>query len=85
LPGSGTTADFAKVDIDGGECDVLPGLIGLPTILIETHSKDLEEVCTAFLEEHGYATRVIRNARWRALWPEYRPLEHNRWLVAERT
>lgn len=36
----------------------------------------------AILQERGYRTQIIPQARWRKLLPGYRPLEHNRWLAA---
>jgi hypothetical protein len=79
---------FLKVDIDGGEFDLLQsggncGFLNCLRWLIETHSPELEAQCIAWLEAHGYETRIIRNAWWRAILPEQRPLAHNRWLVAE--
>jgi hypothetical protein len=79
---------FLKVDIDGGEVELLRSAEGCDCLgdlrwLIETHSKELEEGCIRWLQAHGYATRIIYNAPWRVLLPEQRPLEHNRWLVAE--
>jgi hypothetical protein len=79
---------FLKVDIEGGEAELLRSAEGcdcLPDLrwLIETHSKQLEEQCVAWLEAHGYRTRIINNAAWRVLLPEQRPTEHNRWLIAE--
>jgi predicted RNA methylase len=76
-------ADFAKVDVDGAELAVLEHLVGIPTILIETHSARLEDGCRTLLSQHGYQTRVIRNARCRALYPEHRPIGFNRWLLAQ--
>lgn len=77
-------ADFVKIDVDGGERELLEDLLDVPAMLIETHSADLEAACISFLSDHGYQTTVIPNARWRLLYPEWRPIEHNRWLVAER-
>jgi hypothetical protein len=79
---------FLKVDIDGGEVELLQSAEGCDCLgdlrwLIETHSKELEAGCIAWLQAHGYETRIIYNAPWRVLLPEQRPLEHNRWLVAE--
>ncbi len=79
---------FLKVDIEGGEVDLLRsaegcGCLGDLRWLIETHSKELEEQCLAWLQAHGYRTQIIYNAPWRILLPELRPLEHNRWLMAE--
>jgi hypothetical protein len=77
-----------KVDIDGGEFELLRSAEGCDRLgdlrwLIETHSTELEAQCIKWLEAHGYRTRIIYNARWRVLLPEERPIEHNRWLVAE--
>lgn len=79
---------FLKVDVEGGEMALLKGAGACPFLLdmrwlIETHSKELEEQCLAWLNSHGYRTRIIHNASWRLLLPEQRPLAHNRWLVAE--
>jgi hypothetical protein len=78
---------FIKIDVDGAEAEILKGaarLNGLDGVrwLIETHSKSLECECLEQLKAAGFETRVIRNAWWRALIPELRPIEHNRWLAA---
>ncbi|HEY0321717.1 MAG TPA: FkbM family methyltransferase [Pyrinomonadaceae bacterium] len=77
-----------KVDIDGGEFELLQSAEGFDSLrelrwLIETHSPELEKQCVAWLQAHGYRTQIIYNARWRVLLPEERPIEHNRWLMAE--
>ena len=79
---------FLKVDIDGGEGELLESAEGCDCLsdlrwLIETHSTELEEQCISWLQAHGYTTRIIYNAPWRILLPEQRPIPHNRWLVAE--
>jgi hypothetical protein len=79
---------FIKIDVDGFELDVLRSGRGLLSqgnvdLLIETHSRDLEKSCIEFLENLGYKCRVIKNAWWRLLIPEQRPIEHNRWFFAE--
>ncbi len=78
---------FVKIDVDGAELQVLAALGKTleehkPTVLIETHSAELERACRKRVEEIGYRTRVIDKARWRFLYPEWRPAEHNRWLLA---
>jgi len=78
---------FLKVDIDGGEYDLLTSAEGCTFIsetrwLIETHSPELEERCIRWLQSHGHRTQIIHNARWRVLLPELRPIPHNRWLMA---
>jgi len=77
-----------KVDIDGGEFELLQSAATCESLndlrwLIETHSPELETQCVAWLQSHGYRTRIIYNARWRVLLPELRPIPHNRWLIAE--
>lgn len=79
---------FLKVDIDGGEGDLLRSAEDSDCLsdlrwLIETHTKELEAECIEWLQARGYQTRIIYNAPWRILLPELRPIEHNRWLVAE--
>lgn len=78
---------FIKMDVDGAEAEILKGATALNRMggvrwLIETHSKDLERECVKQLEAAGFETRIIRNAWWRVVIPELRPIEHNRWLAA---
>lgn len=78
---------LVKVDVDGGEADVLRGAQAMLSRLdvrwlIETHSQELEQECLRILSSAGHETRVIPNAWWRFLVPENRPVDHNRWLVA---
>jgi hypothetical protein len=78
---------FIKVDVDGSEVDVLEGAVGLlelmeVRLLIETHSPELERRCDSFLQRMGYQTRIVKNAFWRILIKDMRPIELNRWLVA---
>jgi hypothetical protein len=75
------------MDVDGAEAEILKGaslLNGLGGVrwLIETHSRDLERECVEQLKAAGFETRIIRNAWWRVLIPELRPVEQNRWLAA---
>lgn len=78
-----------KVDIDGGESDLLRGasaclhLTGMRWI-IEVHSKELEQDCLLVLKDAGYHVSVIYNAWWRRVVPEFRPVGLNHWLVAYR-
>ena len=78
---------FIKMDIEGGELDALRS--GLGTIreqkcflLVETHSKRMEEECAKLLEASGYAVRIIPKGWYRRWIPETRPLAHNQWMVA---
>jgi len=78
---------FVKIDVDGAEMDVLKSgkqfLNSLkPTVLVETHTAELEQQCARFLENLGYSIRIIRNSWWRRFFPEHRPIPHNRWLAA---
>lgn len=81
------TPCLIKVDVDGGELDVLRGstvMLGRAGVrwLIETHSQDLERECLRILGQAGHQCRVVPNAWWRIIVPEMRPIPHNRWLVA---
>ena len=78
---------LVKVDVDGGEMDVLRGAQAMLTRsdvrwLIETHSQELEQQCIEILSTTGHKSHVVRNAWWRIAIPENRPVTHNRWLVA---
>ncbi len=78
---------FIKIDVDGGELDVLqsgPTLLQRPDIrlLVETHSVQLERDCLEFLTNAGYHCQIIPNAWWRRFLPEDRPMGQNRWLIA---
>jgi hypothetical protein len=78
---------LVKVDVDGAEEQILVGAKKLNTRpgvrwLIETHSAALEAACVNLLSSAGFRTRIIRNAWWRVLIPELRPIAHNRWLAA---
>ena len=82
--GTDAAASFIKVDVDGAEVDVLHLVPRAPAIVVETHAASLEVECQRLLREEGYLTKVVRNAWWRRLYPEYRPIELNRWLLAVR-
>jgi hypothetical protein len=76
-----------KMDVDGAEAEILAGasaINAMPEVrwLIETHSEELERSCIKSLQSAGFKTEIIRNAWWRAIIPEQRPIPHNRWLVA---
>jgi hypothetical protein len=80
---------FIRIDTDGAELDILHSGERMlrakqPMLLIETHSHSLEDGCIAYISRVGYRTiNIIPNAWWRALIPEQRPIEHNRWLWAQ--
>jgi hypothetical protein len=72
------------IDVDGAEMEVLKGAARLlasvhPHLIIETHSPQLEAECAEALKSVGYTPSVVDQARWFA---DYRPIAHNRWLVA---
>jgi Methyltransferase FkbM domain len=76
--------DVLKIDVDGGEYEVLRGARRVlsedrPDLLIETHSQVLEHQCLELLLDHGYSATVVSQ---RLLMRENRPLAHNRWIVA---
>lgn len=85
-----TQRGFIKIDVDGYEVDVLKSgerLLseGSVSLLIETHSKRLEDECIEWLDNKGYRCHIIDNAWWRFIVPEQRPwTPHNRWLWATR-
>lgn len=79
-----------KIDTDGTEVDILKGAglfleLSDVRLIIETHSKKLEEGCISLLSKAGFTTKVIPNAWWRLFIPELRPTAHNRWLVATKS
>jgi len=79
---------FLKVDIDGGELNLLQSCESSDRLeelhwLIETHSAWLENSCVQWFQQRRYRTKVIPNAWWRLFLPELRPIAHNRWLLAE--
>jgi hypothetical protein len=77
--------DLIKIDIDGGELDALRGGAGTfrerrPHLIVETHSKLLEDDCGSLLVAYGYRPIIKHN---RQVWREQRGgAEHNRWLLA---
>jgi hypothetical protein len=90
LAGSVHAPCIVKMDVDGGEEEILKGAKTFNTLpgvrwLIETHSKELEAACERILTAAGFQTRIIPNAWWRTFVPELRPVAHNRWLAAWKT
>lgn len=56
----GASPDVLKIDVEGGELDVLKGAEGLlrarkPAILLSTHGDGPKAECLRFLRERGYA------------------------------
>jgi len=88
IPNEGRTI-FFKIDVDGGELEVLRGLeeiLGKNKcyLIIETHSLELERDCMSFLKNSGFKVKLIKNAFWRKLIPEQRIIDHNRWFTASK-
>jgi hypothetical protein len=81
---AGFAPDFIKLDIDGGELAALRSARRLltehrPSLIVETHSLWLEQECGRLLLDAGYTPVIVNQRR---LWPDLRPTDHNRWLVA---
>lgn len=79
--------DVVKIDVEGGEVEVLDGMKDIltnlqPRLVVEVHGVDRERECLDILQKANYAVAIVNNARWRKLYPELRPVGHNRWLVA---
>lgn len=77
-----------KIDVDGYELDVLKS--GIETFknnncyfVVETHSYQLEEDCLKFLENIGFKTKIIKNGAFRTIIKDERPIELNRWFIAQ--
>ncbi len=84
--------NFIKMDIDGGEVEAVEGMGTTlkhlhPALVIEVHTKELEEQCISYLEDLGYSVTIREGGRIeKLLLPELRTapgITHNRWLVAE--
>lgn len=78
-----------KIDVDGAEMDVFRGAERVlrdkkASVILETHTADLEKECVTFLANLGYTCAIIPNGWYRSIVPEMRPLAHNRWLTAVR-
>ncbi len=78
-----------KIDVDGGELDVLHGAANTLKqfkclLVIETHSPELEKGCIAYLQELGFQCRIIPPGWYRLFVREARVSGHNQWFVATR-
>lgn len=79
---------LVKIDIDGGERDILsssPRFLKIRQTrwIIEVHSHDLEDECIRILHSVGYNATIVSNAWWRSIIHEQRPIELNRWVTAQ--
>lgn len=79
-----------KIDIDGGEYELLKAIkLEIKNkkmfILIEVHSRELNQQCKSLLESAGFAFAEIKQGWWKKILPDYRPSEFNQWLVASNT
>jgi hypothetical protein len=73
---------FIKMDVEGAEADVLRGgqrtLAHGPSLIIEVHGVEAERDCLRILGTQGYDVVAIDAS---SIFPEQRPLAHNRWLA----
>src|SRR5919201_3235751 len=80
----GFAPGFIKVDVDGGELAVLRSASRVlserhPALIVETHSRDMENDSGRRLVGHGYRPLIVNQRR---LFAHKRDLDFNRWLVA---
>jgi precorrin-6B methylase 2 len=75
-----------KIDVDGGEVDVL--LSGIQVLsrpdtrlVLEVHSRELEQRSIELLKGLGFQCKIVDQAWWRKFIPELRP-GWNRWVIA---
>lgn len=83
--GAAPVPGLIKMDVDRAELSALTGAKELlarhrPHLIVEVHSLELERQCAELMLELGYRPRIVTERRWLR---ENRPIEHNRWIVAE--
>lgn len=66
VAGGSKKPDFMKIDVEGGESDVLAGALVLlrevhPTILLSTHGWQQHEQCSETLKALGYSLSLLRD------------------------
>ena len=79
--------DVVKIDVEGAEVQVLRGMEHTlrgahPRLILEVHSEELERESAEMLRDWDYQTEVVDFRLVDRVFREYRPLPHNRWLVA---
>jgi hypothetical protein len=75
--------DVVKIDVDGGEMDVLEGMRGTlerfhPHISVELHSPELHARVATFLAGLGYKMTLVDPPAY-----EYRPIPFNKFFFSE--
>jgi len=77
--------DFVKMDIEGAESQVLRNSIVVlskrPPLIVETHSKQIEDECIMILRDANYHIEIVDRSSSH-FFSEARGDSHNRWLVA---
>jgi FkbM family methyltransferase len=56
--------DFIKIDVEGGECEVLKGLINVissahPKMIVATHNPDCHKFVVDFLQKYQYTMEIL--------------------------
>lgn len=79
--------NVVKIDVEGAEVQVLKGMQQMiskahPRIILEVHSEQLEQESAEMLRSWGYRVEVVDFKLVEKLFKEYRPIPHNRWIVA---
>ncbi len=77
-----TRVDVVKIDVDGGEMDVLEGMIKTierfhPKMSVELHTKELYEQVSVFLKNFGYEMTLVDPPAY-----EERPIEFNKFYFS---
>lgn len=81
---------FLKIDIEGAEVQALKGATETLKrddvhLIVEVHGVEEEKFCVETLQAAGYKTQINPQAWWRCILKEARHLDHNHWLIAEKS
>ena len=62
IASGGLVPQFVKIDVEGGECEVLLGGASLftrqrPALIVEVHHQQADQQIRAWLEQYGYASK----------------------------